>query len=155
MNTTPAASLRLPTSGLDPRRVLAGGLLAGGVLLASEFVLNTLLLGKSVAESTAAFRHLLGAGGVALLALNTLVLGVVVVWLHAATRERLGPRRSRWTAALVVWFLAWFHCALVTSALGLASPGSLWLTAAWGLVEVPLAAFAGAWLHDRAGRVGA
>ena len=139
-----------PATPIDGHRLLAGGAIAGGVLLAGEFALNVLVLQRSVEESTRPFEHLFGRWTAALLAFNTLLLGGVIVFLYAATRDRLGAGlATKLGLALLVWFLAWLHCALVTTALGASSPGFFWLTAAWGLVEVPAAALAGTWVYER------
>ena len=130
--------------------VTTGGLLAGLTLLAGEYVLNILILGKDMAGAAQGFEHLAGRLTVPLLAANTLALGVVIVWLYAALHLQFGAGlKSVLLAAMIVWFLAWFHCAVVTSALGVLPPGSFWATAGWGLVEVPAAALAGAWLYRR------
>lgn len=135
---------------ISATNVLSSGLLAGLALLAGEYVFNVLLLGRDVASATQPFAHLLGRLTAPLLMLNTLVLGVVLVWVYAAFKAQFGAGlKTILRAALVVWFLAWFHCAVVASALGVSSPGYFWLSAVWGVVEAPAAALAGAWLYRR------
>lgn len=78
----------------------------------------------------------------------TFGIGIVMVWLYAAVRPRLGAGpKTAVIVGLVIWLMAWVFVLLPMSVTGML-PGRLALIACiWGLVEVPLASVAGAWVY--------
>ena len=78
----------------------------------------------------------------------TFVLGVLLVWLHAAIRPRFGPGpKTAITAGLLVWIFAYFFPTVGISAVGMVPARLAAIACTWGLVEVPLAAWVGARLY--------
>ncbi|HAK54759.1 MAG: hypothetical protein QF463_01170 [Vicinamibacterales bacterium] len=139
-------------SGINIGRVVVGGLVAGLVMNVGEYILNEPLLG---AELTAALeaRNLpaVGGGAIGVFVTMTFAFGILLVWLYAAVRPRLGPGpKTAVTIGVVVWFLAYFGPTVAMNVMGML-PGRLaMIGAVWGLVEVPLAALAGAWMYHEA-----
>jgi hypothetical protein len=77
--------------------------------------------------------------------------GIVGVWLYAAARPRLGAGpTTALQVGLVVWLLAWAFPSIGMMTQGLYPGGLLLIGVLWGLVEVPLAMVAGAWLYKEA-----
>ena len=130
-------------------RVVAGGLLTGLVINIGETILNTVVLGAAMEASLRA-RNLpaVGGGAIAGFILLCFVLGLSIVWLYAAMRPRLGAGPGTAAAAAVVaWWLAFAFPQIGNILTGMV-PGGLAATGmAWGLVELVVAAVAGAWLY--------
>ncbi len=133
-------------------RVIGGGLLAGLVMNFSEGALHGGVLGADAQQlfqsfgvpDTAAPWQMTALIGV------TFVLGIASVWLYAAIRPRYGAGpKTAICAGLAVWVLAhlWSGVYLGAGFTGLITPKLAWLPVAWGLVEAPLGALAGAWLY--------
>ena len=73
-------------------RVLVGGLIAGLIIIAGDYILNAIILGAEFAAQREKFG--LGAptaGQLAVGAINTVVYGIVMIWIYAAIRPRFGP----------------------------------------------------------------
>lgn len=130
-------------------RVVAGGLLAGLILNFGEAALHAGVLAEATQEAFQALGRSEpgGAGYLVLLVLVTFLQGIVAVGLYAAVRPRLGAGAA--TAAgigLVMWILSALYSGIYLHS-GFAGifPGSVvWIPVAWGLVEYPLAVWAGA-----------
>ena len=137
---------------INRARVLAGGLLAGLVMNASEAALHGGVLG---ADGVALFERY-GVSTtprplqtVALIAV-TFFLGIAAVWLYAAIRPRYGAGPgTALCAGLAVWFFShvWSGVYLGAGFTGLITPRLALLPVAWGLVEAPLATLVGAWVY--------
>jgi len=133
---------------INVKRVLAGGLVAGLVINVGETILNAFFLAGAYAERMTAYGVSESPYSVPIFTVYGFLLGIVAVWLYALARPRLGPGPK--TAVIVglgVWFLysgsfADFHLAIPVfpSYVPLAN-------LAWGLVELPLATVAGAWVY--------
>lgn len=140
--------------GINVARVIAGGLVSGLVINIGETVLNAYVLAGAYAERMTSYGVAESPYSVPIFIVYGFLLGIVAVWLYALARPRLGPGPR--TAALVgiaVWLVysgsfADFHLAVPLF------PAHVPLTnLAWGLVEVPLATMAGAWVYrESAGR---
>ncbi len=130
-------------------RVIVGGLLAGVVLNVGEFVLNEPILGDQWTAAMAALnRPPIGGSMIAWFVLLTFVLGIALVWLYAAIRPRFGagPKTAVW-AGVTVWFFACLWGFGSTWVMGLFPARLVGIILVWELIEVPLAAVAGAWLY--------
>jgi hypothetical protein len=79
----------------------------------------------------------------------TFVLGILAVWTYAAIRPRFGAGPSTAVCAgLAVWAMAYLYAGVYLHAGIMIYPAKLtWLPVAWGLVELPVATLAGAWLY--------
>jgi hypothetical protein len=130
-------------------RVVLGGLLAGLVINISEAVLNGVVLGQEMNAMMAAMnKPPIDGSMVGLFILLGFGLGVVLIWLYAAIRPRLGPGvQTAICAALTVWGLAYLYPNLFAFITHLFPRRMLVIQTAWGLVELIIAASAGAWLY--------
>ena len=92
--------------------------------------------------------HLLLVAAVGL----TFVLGIVMVWLYALIRPRMGPGpKTAIVAALVVWFGIYVYMRHhLRNAPGSADESDSDRRIVWGLVEYVVAAIAGAGVYKEA-----
>ena len=130
-------------------RVLGGGLLAGLVLNIGEYLLN-LILGEEWAQAAASLGVAEpGASEIARYVVLTFLIGIALVWLYAAIRPRFGPGPgTAFKAALAVWFLGWLMPAGFFETMGIFPSKLFYVSIVWGLIEVPVASLAGAWLYQ-------
>jgi len=130
--------------------VLKGGVVAGLIMNVSEFIFNVPVAGgRMEAELKAINLPPPGGGAIALFSLATLVLGIMLVWVYAAIRPRLGPGpKTAICAGLIIWTLSYLYASLFFGGLGVNSWGLIAFGLAWALVECVLAALAGAYLYN-------
>jgi hypothetical protein len=134
-------------------RVLLGGIVAAIVLNIGEWVLNEKVLGAQMKEFFA--KHLFptepGKNFIIIAIVITGVLGIVMVWVYALIRPRLGPGvMTAIVAAFIMWFGVYLYSSVFFVCLFGAPLNTALLTLAWGLVEFILAAIAGAWVYKEA-----
>ncbi|MDA7949411.1 MAG: hypothetical protein MPJ78_18275 [Hyphomicrobiaceae bacterium] len=130
-------------------RVLLGGALSGLVLNIGEYVLNHIVVaqlspGAGTEPASAEFSVGQIASGVAIM----FVFGLALIWIYAAIRPRFGPGpKTAVIAGLAVWSIAWLLTGASFINVGIFPADQMLVSIIWGLVEVPLAAIAGAWLY--------
>jgi hypothetical protein len=138
-------------------RVVLGGLLAGLVIVIGEFLFNEVLVGQQMSAAIAALNlpPVAGHAYVYFLLLG-FGLGIVAVWLYAASRPRygVGPKTAL-CAGLAVWSLAYAYPSLGMMVMGLFPTSILQWGLLWGLIEIPLATIAGAWVYREEAFAGA
>lgn len=130
-------------------RVILGGLVAGVVLNIGEFLLNDVVLGAQMKEFFGRFglpepgnRFLVVA------VLLTFILGIVIVWMYAAMRPRLGPGpKTAICAGLLAWFGTYFYSGVINGMVLQIPTNVLLIALVWGAVQYAVAAIAGAWLY--------
>ena len=130
-------------------RVLLGGIVAGIILNAGEFVLNDMVLGAQMKAFFAAHNFVDPGPGFMVAAVGgTLVLGIVIVLGYAAIRPRFGPGpKTAIIAALFAWFGIYLYSGVINGLMFGIPTNTLLLVIGWGLVEYILAALAGAALY--------
>lgn len=136
-------------AGIRTGRVVVAGLVAGLIINIGESILNVPLAGEALAEALQA-RNLPPVGGasIAYFVAMCFLLGILMVWLYAAVRPRLGPGPK---TAVIIGVLAWFMTLVWSGGAQVAMgimPLSLTLFGlAWGLVEFLIASLVGAKLY--------
>lgn len=132
------------SSGVAPRRVIAGGLVAGLVVNLGELPLNAVILGAEWPRAMAVLhRPALGGAAIAWLTGMGFALGLVLAWLCGALRPRLGPGwRTPVIAGVAVWLIAYVLAFGWSHVMGVFPARIYWTTVLWTLFEVPLAALA-------------
>ncbi|MEJ2130082.1 MAG: hypothetical protein P8Y95_00265 [Gammaproteobacteria bacterium] len=137
--------------GINLGRVILGGLVAGLIINAGEFVLNTYVAGEATAQALAA-RNLMMPDDVttmALWAIYGFVYGIALIYVYAAIRPRFGAGvATAIYAGLMVWFISVFLISLGMGLIGMFPVGMLTIGSAWELVEIGIAAVAGAALYQ-------
>jgi len=130
-------------------RVLLGGLLTGLVLNLGEFLLNEVVFVKQM-EDMARRLNIARPGGMFITTAVglTFFLGIMIVWIYAMIRPRLGPGpKSAIAAGFIGWFCVYFYSGILNGTL-FGVPGNLMLIGLlWGLIEYIVAAIAGASLY--------
>jgi hypothetical protein len=131
-------------------RVLLGGLVAGVIIDAIEFVVNTFFLGPDWAE---AMRRLgrtepATAAQTALFNVWGLLMGIVAVWTYAAFRPRFGAGpRAAGVAALTIWAAGYLLSMLPPAILELFPIRLIVIAVGVGLLELIVGTVAGAWIY--------
>ena len=135
--------------GINVKRVLLGGLLAGLMLNIGEYVLNEVILAEQWAAFMAeAGMDEFGAGQIASFVIITFLFGIVLVWIYAAIRPRFGPGpKTAVIAGLTMWSIGWLLVGASFAAAEMYPTGLIVVTIVWGLFEVPIAAVAGAFFY--------
>jgi hypothetical protein len=131
-------------------RVVAGGVLAGIILVVGEYVLNAFV----VAEEWAAFDEQRGfpeegSAMIVMYIVMNLLVGILLVLLYALIRPRSGAGpATAILAGLYVWVILWL-IGFGSSIVWLGVPSNLIvIVLIWGLAEVLLAALAGGWAYQ-------
>ena len=133
---------------MNTSKVLLGGVVAGIVMLAIDFVTNTYLLGPRYMAEMDAYKPGSGAAMMAgnakfIYPLIDVILGVALVWLYAAIRPRFGPGpRTAMIAAFFTWLVS---CIAYYGYLqmGMMSSALWWEFSLVGLVTLTIAAMVG------------
>lgn len=134
---------------MNTKKVLLGGIVAGVVMNAIDFVTNTYILGARMKAETDAFKpglsdQMMEGSAIAIYIIMDFVLGIALVWTYAAIRPRFGPGIKTATyAALLFWILAGIFLSGYMH-MGMMSSGLWWTFAFLGLVNFMLSAWAGA-----------
>jgi hypothetical protein len=129
-------------------RVLMGGLLTGLIINVGEFILNVPILGATYEAALADAGLQTSPSEMVIWPLYAFAMGILAVWVYAAIRPRFGPGvRTAVYAGLVIWFaiLGTFLAQGLT--LPVVPSSILWISLVWGLVEIPVATVAGAWVY--------
>lgn len=131
-------------------RVVLGGLLAGVVLNAYDFVMNGMVLAAQWNASLQALgKGPMGSSMIVWFVLSDFLLGLWAIWLYAAIRPRYGagPKTALW-AGLAGWFVMGLVSTISMMPMGL-FPASLYHWNLIGsLVMFPVAAIVGAALYQ-------
>ncbi len=130
-------------------RVILGGIVAGIIVNAFEFVLNGVLLAKEWPDLMASInRPVLGVGQIVQFDIFGLAMGLVAVWTYAAIRPRFGagPKTAVY-AALLTWVTGYIFVDVTPTIMGVFPMSMTWMLIGVGLVEIAVATLVGAWLY--------
>jgi hypothetical protein len=136
-------------SQINVAGVLKGGLAAGLIMTASQFLLNVPIAGAQMDTEFAA-RNLPPVAGnqIAVFIGLTMALGFMTVWLYAAIRPRFGAGpKTAMCAGLVVWALTYLYMGLTMGVLGINSMGIVVLGIVWSAIEMIVASAVGGYLY--------
>ena len=129
-------------------RVIIGGLLAGLIINISEMILHFAVVGESYQMVMEEFGLAPPDAAIAGYVVLGFLLGIAIVWVYAAIRNRFGPGpQTALLAGFIVWALAYLYPTVGVSFIGMFPTGLLVIGVVWGLIEVLIAAFAGAWMY--------
>lgn len=133
-------------------KVLLGGLLAGLIINVGEFLLNDVILGAQMKEFFARYRIPEPGGTFLIMAVGlSFVIGIVVVFLYALIRPRLGPGvKTAIVAGVIMWFGIYVYTGTINGLLFGIPMNVMLLAFVWGLIEYIVAAIAGAWVYKEA-----
>jgi hypothetical protein len=135
---------------LNSSRVIVGGLAAGLIMNIIDAITNGFLLGQRWKVETDALNPGLNAkaaSGTWGWVVVDFILGILIVWVYAASRPRLGPGpRTALKAALIIWLTA--HVAYASYAfMGYYSWSLICASSIGGLVAAIAGGYVGARLY--------
>jgi hypothetical protein len=134
--------------GISAPRLILSGLVAGFIINLGELAVNVWLLGNAWAEALAAFGIRLGFTALVLWGVGSFVVGIVGVWIYVAIRPRYSPGgATAMRAALALWAVTYLYAAIGALGTSLFPRGLVVAATAWGLVEMAVAVYVGAWLY--------
>lgn len=131
-------------------RVILGGLVAGLVVNIGETILNLFVIGSQM-EAVLKAHNLPPVENQAIAGFVVLcfLLGILTVWVYAASRPRFGPGvGTAVKVALAVFYFAFLFPQAGNVLLGIFPPGLTIVALAWGLGELVLGSIAGAWVYS-------
>jgi len=110
---------------INMSKVVVGGLAAAVVMIVIGFASNMFLLGPRMQEEIKAaaptLSQAMSGGAIAGAIITQVVVGLLLVWLYAAMRPRLGPGMGTAVkAAAVIWICGllfyqdWVHAGLMS-----------------------------------------
>jgi len=134
--------------GISVPRLVLSGLVAGLIINLGELAVNVWLLGDRWAAVLAGIGIHLDMPALVLWGTGSFVVGIVGVWIYAAIRPRYAPGgTTALRAALAVWAVTYLYMMIGLLGTPLVPKGLLLGSVIWGLVEMALAVYVGAWLY--------
>jgi hypothetical protein len=128
-------------------RVILGGILAGVIIDASEFLINGVLLAKDWSANMVNL-HLpadITTNALVIFNITGLLTGLTMVWLYAAIRSRYGAGvKTAMMAGIAIWLVGFALPTLGYIGLGVVPQQTGMTAAGLALVEVIIASIAGA-----------
>lgn len=131
-------------------RVIAGGLLAGVIVNAGEYLVNGVLLAAEWADAMLALNRPTEFTGAQLLSFNIwgFLIGIAAVWLYAVLRDRYAPGPgTAFRAGLAMWAVVYLIPAIPSSAMQFFPFRMTVYGALGGLVEIAIGTLVGAWVY--------
>ena len=134
---------------INMKMVILGGLIAGVVINIGEFILNGVILMEDWENwSKSMGQPAMDPDKMVWYVILGFVMGIAMVWLHAAIRPRFGADiKTAVIAGIFGWIAIWvigFGSSLIE---GLYPTNVVVISIIWGLFEAPIATVAGAYLY--------
>lgn len=134
--------------GVSVPRTILGGLVAGLVMNLGELAVNVWLLGDVWSGALAGLGISVGVEDLLLWGLGSFLVGIVGVWIYAAISTRYGPgSRTALRAGFAVWVVTFAYAGIGMMGISTLPAWLLPVCLVWGLVEVEVAVYLGAWLY--------
>jgi len=130
-------------------RVILGGIVAGIVIDAVEYMLNGIVLNDRWTDVMKAIgKPPLDMNAVGAFMALGILQGLVAVWVYAAIRPRFGqgPKTAIY-AALLMWVTTYIVTDAFPTIMGVIPCPMALMMIGVGLAEIVLATLAGAWLY--------
>jgi len=133
------------------KRILLGGLLAGVIINASEFLLNGVVLADQMSADMDSMGLQFTGWAMPAYVIMAFVYGLFLAWLYAAIRPRYGQGpATAMCAAAALWVAAYLLPTIGFLAMGIGSFGPYVLALVWGAVELVIAALLAGYLYREA-----
>jgi hypothetical protein len=135
---------------INSGRVLLGGLVAGVILTIGEYLINDVILRKQMEDTFSRFNvSKPGNNFIVAATVMTILLGIVLVWLYALIRSRLGPGpKAAVVAAIILWFGVYVYTGVINGMLFQIPMNLMLIGFVWGFAEYVVAALAGGALYS-------
>ncbi len=136
---------------INTRRVILGGLLAGLIVNIAEFlVYDRLMRAKWDAGPRTEYNtNPVGSMAITLSIVGGFAAGMLMVWLYAAVRPRVGasPGTALWVG-LMIWALGSLLTIMPLIVLRMLPSNEVWgILLTWNAIKFPLAVLVGAWVY--------
>ena len=138
---------------INMSRVILGGIIAGVIINVVEGVMNGVVLQPQWSEAARAIGRSATISIKQIVAFNVwgFAAGIIAIWLYAAMRPRFGAGpKTAVQAGAMVWLLAYAMANAMMAFLHVYPLGLLVSVTVVGLVEVLIAATAGAYFYREA-----
>ena len=137
---------------MNIKKIVVGGLVAGIIVNAFDFVAQYALSARMRAESEAfkpgLAEQMMAGSAVLSYVIMDLVIGIALVWTYAAIRPRFGPGpRTAFYTALLFWLLGLIFNSGYRQ-MGMVSSGLWWTLAVIALINYLVASQAGAAIYS-------
>lgn len=132
-------------------RVVLGGLLAGLIINAGEWLFHS-MFGAAIEQRMTAAGINFGPNAIMGFIVIGFITGIIAVWLYAGVRPRFGPGvRTALMVAVAVWAIGPAVGNAAMKAMDLTTMQQALTGTVWSLVEYVVAIIAGAWLYREEG----
>jgi hypothetical protein len=129
-------------------RVLLGGVVAGIIMDAIEYVVHTYVVAGQEGAAMKALGAQMVNGAIPIFLALGILTGIVTIWLYAAARPRFGAgAKTAVIIAFAVWIIGYAIPDIGIAGQGFFSMHLMSLEAAIGLVEAVVATVLGAALY--------
>lgn len=134
--------------GISAGRLVFSGLVAGFVINLGELAVNVWVLGDAWAEALSGFGISLDLPSLLLWGIGSFILGIVGMWIYVAIRPTYtAGAKTAVRAGVALWAVTYLYVIIGLLGTVTMPKGLLLLALAWGLVEMVLAVYVGAWLY--------
>ena len=132
-------------------RLILGGVVAGVILFIVDYIVNGVILAQQWTDAMAALGKPAmteDVGSIVLFAALSLVTGLTALWIYAGIRPRFGAGvTTAIYAGLAVWVIGYLVTNLFLLTVGLLPASVLWTGIIVGVIQLPVATVAGAYLY--------
>lgn len=141
---------------MNYKRIFLGGLVAGVIINASEFLLNGVVLANQMQAELARHNLVMASWAMPAFVIMALVYGFALAWLYAAIRPRFGAGfTTALIAAAIVWLLAYLLPTVGLFAMGEGSAAGYSMAVLWGAAELVIAGAVAGYLYREVAAAGA
>ena len=136
--------------GINSGKLIVSSMVAGGVMALSQLVLNEGVIADQQQASLDALGVAAPSGSqIGMFVLMTFITAGTMMWLYIVLRDRLGAgANTAMCVGSVVWVLRYLMGLGNFWVLGILGTPVVGIALVWGLVELPLAALAGAYFYS-------
>jgi hypothetical protein len=136
---------------INVSRWILGGVVAAVILFVIDFILNGMILAQQWNDAMAALQKPAmtpTAGAIIMFAVLNLIVGLTAIWIYVGIRPRFGPGvTTAIYAGLATWLLAYAVPNVGLLVFDLLPAGLVWAAVIVGVIQVPVATVAGAYLY--------
>ena len=141
----------LPMGNINWGRLILGGVVAAVILFIVDYIVNGVVLMQQWADAMTALGKPAvppDAGFLLIAAILSLLTGLTAMWIYAGIRPRYGAGvTTAIYAGLAVWVVGYLVANVFLLVAGLLPASILWTGIIVGLIAVPVATVAGAYLY--------
>jgi len=134
--------------GISVPRLVLSGLVAGFVINLGELAVNVWALGDAWTEALSGFGISMDLPALILWGIGSFILGIVGMWIYVAIRPSYSAgTKTAVRAGVALWAATYLYVVIGLMGTVTMPKGLLLAALVWGLVEMVLAVYVGAWLY--------